>query len=353
MPFTNEEAYDMLACYFQSFENAVLASREYAMRYPHRVHHSRMVFQRLARRLRQQGRVQPVSSLRRPRHARTEDTITNVLAYVHAECHISIREIVRDLGVSYGTIQRILADKKLHPYHVVLHQALSEADFDNRLNYCYWLKNMIRDIPQFLSQILWTDEASFTNTGRVNLHNMHYWSETNPHWMREVDNQHRWTVNVWCGIVNGMIVGPHIFEGSLTGEMYVNFLRFDLPGLLENVPLLVRRNLWLQHDGCPAHYSLVVRNFLNEYFPDRWIGRGSLFPWPARSPDLTCLDFYLWGRVKDIVYKVQPTTRADMIIRIRNALNSLPRAEVEAAVISTRRRVHRCILNDGKQFEHL
>lgn len=353
MPFTNEHAYDMLAIYFQSFENAVLASREYAMRYPHRVHHSRKVFQRLARRLRQYGHVQPVPSLRRSRPARTVDAVINILAYVRAEPQISIREIVRDLGISYGTVQRILVEKKLHPYHVVLHQALSNSDFDNRLNYCYWLKNMIRDNPQFLSKILWTDEASFTNTGRVNLHNMHYWSDNNPHWMREVDNQHRWTVNVWCGIMDGMIIGPHIFEGTLTGEIFLNFLYTYLPGLLEHVPLLVRRSMWLQLDGCPAHYSLGVRNFLDEYFSNRWIGRGSLFPWPARSPDLTCLDFYLWGRVKDIVYKIRPTSREDMIIRIRNALNSLPRAEIEAAVISSKRRLNRCISNDGKQFEHL
>lgn len=43
-------------------------------------------------------------------------------------------------------------------------------------------------------------------------------------------------------------------------------------------------------------------------FPNKWIGRGRIFQWPARSPDLTVLDFYLWGRIKDFLYKTRPTT---------------------------------------------
>ena len=30
------------------------------------------------------------------------------------------------------------------------------------------------------------------------------------------------------------------------------------------------------------------------------------FPWPARSPDLSPLDYFLWGYVKEDVFKRQP-----------------------------------------------
>ena len=96
-----------------------------------------------------------------------------------------------------------------------------------------------------------------------------------------------------------------------------------------------------------------MQDFLNRHFPNRWIGRGSLFFWPPRSPDLTCLDFYLWGRIKDLVYKTRPTTREDMIVRIQNAINIIPRAEIEAAVNSTQKRLDQCIQNNGQHFEHL
>ncbi|GFG36095.1 hypothetical protein Cfor_03668 [Coptotermes formosanus] len=57
-----------------------------------------------------------------------------------------------------------------------------------------------------------------------------------------------------------------------------------------------------QQDGAPPHYHRDVRKCLNTRFPGRWIGRAAPIPWPPRSPDLTPLDFFLWGIVKDRVY---------------------------------------------------
>ena len=58
-----------------------------------------------------------------------------------------------------------------------------------------------------------------------------------------------------------------------------------------------------QHDGAPAHYAVRVRQLLNRVFPGRWMGRGSTrlpapVAWPPRSPDLTPLDFWVWGYMK-------------------------------------------------------
>lgn len=36
-------------------------------------------------------------------------------------------------------------------------------------------------------------------------------------------------------------------------------------------------------------------------FPGKWIGTHSSIPWPPRSPDLTCLDYFLWGYLKNKV----------------------------------------------------
>lgn len=182
---------------------------------------------------------------------------------------------------------------------------------------------------------------------------MHYWLQTNPRWMEEVQYQGRWSINVWCGIIDGHIIGPFIFDNAINGERYLNFIRDELPLLLEDIPLETRRFMFLQHDGCPAHFSREVRNFLDDAYPDRWIGRGSLFFWPARSPDLTVLDFYLWGRIKELVFATRPTTRDNMVDRIRNAIQSISRAEIETAVQSTLQRVNACVEHDGRQFEHL
>ena len=54
-------------------------------------------------------------------------------------------------------------------------------------------------------------------------------------------------------------------------------------------------------DGAPPHFSCFVTDVLNERLPDAWIGRGGPIPWPPRSPDLSSLDFFLWGYIKNAV----------------------------------------------------
>ena len=53
----------------------------------------------------------------------------------------------------------------------------------------------------------------------------------------------------------------------------------------------------------PAHYAHCVREWLDINFNDKWIGRRGLFKWPARSPDLSLMDFFLWGVLKDMCTK--------------------------------------------------
>ncbi|EFN75161.1 hypothetical protein EAI_02716, partial [Harpegnathos saltator] len=71
-----------------------------------------------------------------------------------------------------------------------------------------------------------------------------------------------------------------------------------------------------------------------------------------RSPDLTVLDNYLWGRVKDIVYPNRPTTRNDMITRITEAIRSLSSDGILGATNSFQNRVDVCIEKNGAHFEH-
>ncbi|KDR19265.1 hypothetical protein L798_06685, partial [Zootermopsis nevadensis] len=51
-------------------------------------------------------------------------------------------------------------------------------------------------------------------------------------------------------------------------------------------------------DGAPPHWGLQIRAYLDRAFPGRRIGRDDPVPWPPRSPDITPLDFFLWGHDK-------------------------------------------------------
>lgn len=117
--------------------------------------------------------------------------------------------------------------------------------------------------------------------------------DQNPRFTRRIDNQHRWTVNVWGGVIGNYVIGPYFIDGHLNGNVYLNFLEHELPELLEEVPLNIIRSMWYQHDGAPAHSTRLVRYFLNRQFGQRWVGRGGPISYPPRSPDLTPCDFFV------------------------------------------------------------
>jgi hypothetical protein len=76
-----------------------------------------------------------------------------------------------------------------------------------------------------------------------------------------------------------------------------------------------------QQDGAPPHWNTIVRDALEKHYPGRWIGRGGPISWPSRSPDISPLDFFLWGYVKDIVYKMQTWQEIEYRLDILRATN--------------------------------
>ena len=132
-------------------------------------------------------------------------------------------------------------------------------------------------------------------------------------------------VNVYCHrvttqlqliniiIIGDQLIGPYIFPQRLTGDIYANILRDELPALLENVPLQTRLQMYYQHDGAQPHFSQVVRQYLVHKFQNRWIGRGGTQNWPPQSPDLNPLDYHVWGYMKAMVYEQKVNTREELV----------------------------------------
>jgi hypothetical protein len=106
-------------------------------------------------------------------------------------------------------------------------------------------------------------------------------------------------------------------------------------------------------DGAPAHHAAPVRNWLNEHFDERWIGRGEPFRWPPRSPDLTPLDFFLWGHIKARVYRTPVLNEDDLIERIFEAARSVDVEMLERVQTNIIRRAEVCRQQHGQNFEHL
>ncbi|XP_069679831.1 uncharacterized protein [Periplaneta americana] len=181
---------------------------------------------------------------------------------------------------------------------------------------------------------------------------MHYWSTVNPHWMREVALQIQWGFNVWAGILCDHLIGPFFYDGRLTGDRYIHFLQHELPTLLE-VPLQIRITMWYQHDGSPPHSALRVMDHLNDTYPEQWIGWYRPVDWVARSPDLTPLDFFSWGYLKNIVYQEQPMTPQQLRERIILACHDITPAMLQWVRLAMMVRFRTCIRQQDGQFEYL
>lgn len=124
-----------------------------------------------------------------------------------------------------------------------------------------------------------------------------------------------------------------------------------MPVLLEDVPLRARETLIFQHDGAPPHYTRRVREILDERFPDKWIGRGGPITWPARSPDLNVLDYFVWGHIKAKVEHRRNGTEAEVREAIIAAFNTITPDMAHRATRQITRRAELCIREEGRHFE--
>jgi hypothetical protein len=123
-------------------------------------------------------------------------------------------------------------------------------------------------------------------------------------------------MNVWCGLLHYRLFRRFFFaEATETSSNYLDMLEnFVCPQLQELQPAV-----FFQQDGTPPHWSLIVRASLNQNFPNRWIGRAGPHSWPARSPDITPCDFFLWGYVEDCGCRTPVADINDLNDRIKAA----------------------------------
>ena len=78
--------------------------------------------------------------------------------------------------------------------------------------------------------------------------------------------------------------------------------------------------------------------------------------WSPRSPDITPLDFCLWGWIKSEVYKEKVNTRDEFVTRIMNSAALIKQEhqdDLRRATRTVAKRVEKCIEVDAGSFEHL
>jgi hypothetical protein len=127
----------------------------------------------------------------------------------------SIRTVSREMGLSKSSVQRVLADNRRHPYHYTRVQHLLPEDYPIRREFCLWLINQNDAHPHFLSRILFFDESLFCWEGCSNYHNLHIWAEESPRELFPRAFQHRFSVNLWTGLLGDRLASISVVDPSI------------------------------------------------------------------------------------------------------------------------------------------
>lgn len=225
-----------------------------------------------------------------------EDIVNQVRETFVRSPRKSVRRASMETQIPRMTLWRVVRKRlRMTPYKLQLVQALNTDDRERRKQFCVAMQEKLED-EEFEKRLVFSDEATFHTSGKVNKHNVRIWGKENPHatveHMRDSPK-----LNVFCAISKNRLYGPFFFEGNVTGDVYLQMLQ---NWLFDELIANEHEHFIFQQDGAPPHWKLTVRTYLNENLPGRWIGRASdndnvLLKWPPRSPDLTPCDFFSMG----------------------------------------------------------
>ena len=108
-------------------------------------------------------------------------------------------------------------------------------------------------------------------------------------------------------------------------------------------------NIWFQEDGATCHTADV----LHPVFEDRIISRRADGIWPARSCDLTLLNYYLWDAVKDKCFADKPETIDALKDNIRGAIGEIQLQTIDNVLKNWTDRVGYCMASRGSHLNEI
>ena len=150
-----------------------------------------------------------------------------------------------------------------------------------------WVCDRLTEEADFgKKKIIFLDEAHFDLGGYVNKQNFHIWGTENPHAYIERPTYPK-RITVWWGFWSRGIIE--------------SWARQRQSMLNKSCSQKLKRRI-LATFGC-NRTALCAHSFVF-----RIISRRADVIWPPRSCDLTPLDYYLWGAVKDKCYTDKPET---------------------------------------------
>lgn len=310
------------------------------------------------KKFREHGTVQNLHKGRagRPSTSTGPDNIERVRELILDNPTISLRRASQVLDISQASVYRIIKKKlKLYPYKIQVYQELTDYDMSRRLDFAREMIDMIVSGTIKTKRIWFSDEAHFWMTGYVNKQNYRFWGSENPR-IFETTTLKPQRITVWCAMCEYGIIGPIFLDQNINGERYNRMLLEEFIPVVQGMKTIDR--FWFMQDGALPHRTNNVFQTLDEHFTGRVIGLG--YPskygggldWPPYSPDLNPCDFFLWGYLKDKVYRSQPNSLEELRSNIITEILSIDKTTLANVVRGFEDRLHAVIAQEGAHIEH-
>ncbi|XP_044762467.1 uncharacterized protein LOC123319508 [Coccinella septempunctata] len=110
---------------------------------------------------------------------------------------------------------------------------------------------------------------------------------------------------------------------------------------------------WFQPDGATCHTSNQSLAVVNQLFPEKVISRRGTINWPPRSPDLTPLDYFMWGYIEQKVYENKPPTLLQLKHNIRTEMAAISGEMCRRVVANFRFRLEECQQSEGQHLDNI
>ena len=355
--FSKEERVFMVKSYFEtkSFDFVINAFQE---QFPNREPPAKSTIYRNVKKYSEEGTSLNLNKGRsgRRRTVRTQENIARVRQGLEQNPNLSTRR--NDFEMSQSSVHRIIHDDlKWHPYKIHVRHEMKEQDFPRRLRFCQWFIRRC-DNNRFLHNVVIGDEAAFQMNGHVTTHNVREYAPRGEQPSFNFDrSSSRQKLSVWAGFCgNGSLLGPFFFNGNVNGRNYLAMFNDQiLPSLLRFYGLNEEadiQNIWWFQDGAPAHRAREVTQRLRAVFRNNFVALNQDFEWPARSPDLTPLDFFLWGYLKNKVFLTPPRNLEDLRGRIIHECDVLRQTNfIRNSMRGMLRKANLCVARNGRHVE--
>ena len=134
----------------------------------------------------------------------------------------------------------------------------------------------------------------------------------------------------WCGVLDGKLI-IHWFdeETSVNGHNYLEMFQGFVWSKIKHT--VTSKQCFFQQDGSPPHWRTEVLEWLTSKFQDRIISHKTPRPWPAKSPDLSPLDYWSCSAAMAEVRRIQPMSLRDLKDCVEAYAISLYREQVNKA----------------------